>query len=375
MLKNLTLENVVKLILAIGTVLLIGLIAFNFSNLIAYLVIAMLISYMLDPVVNRMQASGMNRTLAITLTLASVILVIVWGSTTIIPIVANQMAGLARQLNIENLRFIADQIEIAIISNFDFLPQGFLRDNIAALSDNLFNVGRFSDILGNLIGIFTNLFAAFLIIPFAVFFFLKDGHKIRRDLLQFVPNKYFETVLSIIDIIETRLGHYFRSVFVQCTLVGIVSWLTLSVAGLNNAASVGITIGIANSIPYFGPIIGYILSIIISIVETGDFSLVIPCILAVLVAQILDNVVFQPLIFSRSAEMHPVAILFIIMIGAQTAGILGMLIAIPIATIIKISFNQISWSLNNYYVFRLDSSGSKPNAQEAPLPPPVNPPE
>lgn len=375
MLKNLTLETVVKLILAIGTVLLVGLIAFNFSNLIAYLVIAMLISYMLDPVVNRMQSAGMNRTLAIALTLASVILVIVWGSTTIIPIIANQMAGLARQLNIENLRFIADQIEIAIISNFDFVPQGFLRDNIAALSDNLFNVGRFSDILGNLIGIFTNLFAAFLIIPFAVFFFLKDGHKIRRDLLQLVPNKYFETVLSIIDIIETRLGHYFRSVFVQCTLVGIVSWLALSVAGLNNAASVGITIGIANSIPYFGPIIGYILSIIISIVETGDFSLVIPCILAVLVAQILDNVVFQPLILSRSAEMHPVAILFIIMIGAQTAGILGMLIAIPIATIIKISFNQISWSLNNYYVFRLGSSGNKSNTQEAPFPPPVNTPE
>ncbi len=375
MLKNLTLENVVKLILAVGIIMLIGLIAFNFSNLIAYLVIALLISYMLDPIVNRMQASGMNRTLAISLTLASVILLIVWGSTTVIPIVANQMAGLARQLNIENLRFIADQIEIAIIANFDFVPQGFLRDNIAALSDNLFDIGRFSDILGNLIGIFTNLFAAFLVIPFAVFFFLKDGHKIRRDLLQLVPNKYFETVLSLIDIIETRLGRYFRSVVVQCTLVGIVSWLALSVAGLNNAASVGIAIGVANSIPYFGPIIGYILSIIISIVETGDFSLVIPCILAVLVAQILDNVVFQPLIFSRSAEMHPVAILFIIMIGAQTAGILGMLVAIPIATIIKISFNQISWSLNNYYVFRLDSTGNKPNTLETPPSSESNPPE
>jgi predicted PurR-regulated permease PerM len=126
--------------------------------------------------------------------------------------------------------------------------------------------------------------------------------------------------------------------------------------GLNNALSVGIAIGLANTIPYFGPVIGYILSIIVSIIEIGNFSLVLPCIIAILLVQMLDNLVLQPLIFSRSADIHPVAILFIIMIGAQTAGIIGMLIAIPIATVIKITINQIRWSLNNYYVFRSPDS-------------------
>lgn len=373
MLNNLTLEKIAKTILGIAGILLVALVVYNYSNLVIYALIALLISYLLDPMVNRMQAAGMNRTLAIAITLASVILLIVWGSTSVIPIVANQMAGLARQLTIENLREIATQIEMGIITNFDFLPEGFLRDNISRLSDDFFNMGIFSNILGDLIGIFTNLFAAFLIIPFAAFFFLKDGHRIRRDLLQLVPNKYFETTLSLIDKIETRLGYYFRSVFVQCTIVGVVSWLALSVAGLNNATSVGITIGIANSIPYFGPIIGYVLSIVISIIETGDFSLVIPCILAVLFAQILDNIVLQPLIFSKSADMHPVAILFIIMIGAQTAGILGMLVAIPIATIVKISIFQISWSFNNYRVFRISNVGNSSTSVEPPSsPPPEN---
>jgi len=354
MLKNLTLDKVVKSIIGGAGLILLALVVYNYSNLIAYAVIAMLLSYMLDPIVNRLQAAGMNRTVATTLTLATLILVIVWGSTSVIPIIANQMASLARQLDIENLRFIAEQVESSFIANFDFLPDGFLRDNIAVMSDNLFNVNMLGDVVGDAIEIFTNLFAALLIIPFATFFFLKDGHKIRRDLLKLVPNKYFETTLSLVDKIETRLGIYFRSVFVQCTLVGIVSWLALSVAGLNNAASVGIAIGVANSIPYFGPLIGYVLSIVISIIETGDFSLVIPCIIAVLIAQILDNVILQPLIFSKSAEMHPVAILFIILIGAQTAGILGMLIAIPIATVIKISINQITWSFDNYRIFRVD---------------------
>lgn len=353
MLKNLTLDKVVKSVIGAAGLVLVGLIIYNYSNLIAYALIAMLLSYMLDPIVNRLQAAGMDRTLGTTLTLATLILVIVWGSTSVIPIVANQMASLARQLDIENLRFIAEQIEVNIINTFEFIPEGFLRDNISVMSDNLFDVGQISNIVSDIIGIFTNLFAAFLVIPFATFFFLKDGHKIRRDILKLVPNQYFETILSLVDKIETRLGIYFRSVFIQCTLVGVVSWLALSVAGLNNSASVGIAIGLANSIPYFGPLIGYLLSIVISIIETGDFSLVIPCILAVLIAQVLDNVVLQPLIFSKSADMHPVAILFIILIGAQTAGIIGMLVAIPIATVIKISILQIHWSFNNYRIFRL----------------------
>ncbi len=363
MLNKLTLDKVIKLFIGLAGLLLLALIVYYYSNLIAYAVIAMLLSYMLDPIVNRLQAAGMSRTFSTTITLATLLLVIVWGSTSVIPMVANQMASLARQLDIENLRFIAEQIEMSIIGTFEFIPEGFLRNNIAVFSDNYFNMEQISNLLGDAIGIFTNLFAAFLVIPFATFFFLKDGHKIRRDLLKLVPNKYFETILSLVDKIETRLGFYFRSVFVQCTLVGIASWLALSVAGLNNAASVGIAIGVANSIPYFGPLIGYILSIVISIIETGDFSLVIPCILAVLSAQILDNVVLQPLIFSKSADMHPVAILFIILIGAQTAGILGMLIAIPIATIIKISINQVTWSFNNYRIFRLDQFQSTNTSQ------------
>lgn len=359
MLNNITLEKLVKSVIGIISLVLIWMIAYNFANLVAYAIIAMLFSYLLDPVVNRMQAAGMNRTLAITATLASVILILVWVSTSVIPIIANQMAGLARQLNVENLRFIASQIETQIRTTFDFIPQGYLQSNISSVVEDLLDAGKLSDIMGNLIGMFTNLFSAFLVIPFATFFFLKDGHRIKRNILQLVPNKYFETTLSLIDKIESRLGNYFRSVILQCTLVGVASWLALSIAGLNNATSVGITIGIANTIPYFGPIIGYILSIIVAILETGDFSLVIPVIIAVLFAQILDNLILQPLIFSRSADMHPVAILFIILIGAQTAGILGMLIAIPIATIVKITINQVSWSFSNYRVFRVSRSNAE----------------
>ncbi|MCW9707754.1 AI-2E family transporter [Fodinibius salsisoli] len=350
--NNITLERLIKSALALAAIVLLFYLLYYFGTLVGYAIVAIMISYILDPVVNRIQSAGINRTFAIVLTLSALILILVWISTNIFPVIANQMVELAGQLNIQTIQDITRQVEERLTKNFTFLPEQFLSTNITGMLQEVFNIGQLPTALSNLIGLFTNIFWASLVIPFATFFFLKDGSKIRRDILQLVPNKYFETTLSLIDKIETRLGIYFRSVMLQSLIVALTSWLGLSIVGLNNALSVGIAVGLANTIPYFGPAIGYLLSITVSIIEVGNFSLVLPCIIAILMVQLLDNIILQPFIFSRSAEIHPVAILFIIMIGAEIAGILGMLVAIPIATVIKITINQIRWSLNNYYVFR-----------------------
>lgn len=349
--KNITLEKIVKFAIGIAGLAVLGWVLVELGNLVLYLVLALILSYVLDPIVNWLQRNKVPRTLAITLTLSAVILLFVYASTTVIPRVADQMVQLARQLDIQNIENIANQVETKLSDDYDFIPEGFLSDNLTQILNSLFDFDQFSSVFGNIVGVFTDIFSAILVVPFAAFFFLKDGSKIRRDLLRMIPNKYFETSLTLIDKIEKRLGLYFRSVLLQSLLVAASSWTTLSVAGLDNSLSVGIAVGLANTIPYFGPIIGYILSIIISIIETGDFSLVLVCMVAILIVQMLDNIVFQPLLFSRSADMHPVAILFIILIGAEVAGILGMLVAIPLATVIRITIIQISWSFNNYQVF------------------------
>ncbi|MEQ9090147.1 MAG: AI-2E family transporter [Balneola sp.] len=352
--KNITLEKIVKFAIGIAAIAVLGWVLVKLGNLVLYLVLALILSYVLDPIVNWLQRNKVPRTFAITLTLSAVILVFVYASTTVIPKVADQMVQLARQLDIRNIESIANQVETKLSDDYDFIPEGFLSNNLTQVLNSLFDFDQFSSVFSNLVGVFTDIFSAILVVPFAAFFFLKDGSKIRRDLLLLIPNKYFETSLTLIDKIEKRLGLYFRSVLLQSLLVAASSWATLSVAGLDNSLSVGIAVGLANTIPYFGPIIGYILSIIISIIETGDFSLVLVCMIAIFIVQMLDNIVFQPLLFSRSADMHPVAILFIILIGAEVAGILGMLVAIPLATVIRITIIQISWSFNNYQVFNQD---------------------
>jgi predicted PurR-regulated permease PerM len=350
-LRNITLERIVKFGIGIAALAVLGWIIVKLGNLVLYLVLALILSYVLDPIVNWLQRNKIQRTIAITLTLSAVILIFVYASTTVIPKVAEQMVQLASQLDIQNIEMIANRVETKLSDDYQFIPDGFLSDNLSQILNSLFDFDQFSSFFSNIVGVFTDIFSAILVVPFAAFFFLKDGSKIRRDILKMIPNKYFETSLTLIDKIEKRLGLYFRSVLMQSLLVATSSWATLSVAGLDNSLSVGIAIGLANTIPYFGPIIGYVLSIIISIIETGDFSLVLVCIIAIFIVQMLDNVVFQPLLFSKSADMHPVAILFIILVGAEVAGILGMLVAIPLATVVRITILQIIWSFNNYQVF------------------------
>ena len=357
--RNITLERVVKFGIGIAALVFVWLILYNYATLVLYLILAMILSYVLDPIVNWLQRNRVNRTFSIAITLTAVILIFVYISTSIIPIIAEQMVELTSQLDIRNIEMIASKVEPRLSADYKFIPEGFLSDNISRILNDLFDFNKFSNVVSDLVGVFTDIFSAILVVPFAAFFFLKDGSKIRRDVLTLVPNKYFETTLTLIDKIEKRLSLYFRSVLLQSLLVALASWGTLSVAGLNNSLSVGIAVGVANTIPYFGPIIGYILSVIISIIETGDFSLVLVCLLAIFVVQMLDNILLQPMLFSRSADMHPVAILFIILIGAETAGVLGMLVAIPIATVIKITINQITWSFNNYQVFRRETMLNK----------------
>lgn len=353
--KKFTPERFFKLLLTLSLVLIAGLILYRFSTLVAYILVALVFSYLFDPIVNRMQVAGFKRTNAVALVVASFILLIVWASTTLAPTIGNQVILLASQLNVETINVIAVQVENELVYRIPFIAEGQIVELFNNLFNRIFDMGDIQDTVTNLFGIFANIFTAALIIPFATFFFLKDGSKLRRQILEVVPNRFFETTLTIINKIETRLILYFKGVLIQSTLVGIISWLLLSSIGLKNALVVGAAVGVANTIPYFGPVIGYILSIIIAIFETGDFSLVPYAIAAIMVAQVVDNVILQPLIFSKSSGFHPLYILFIIMIGAELAGIVGMLLAIPTATIIKITITEINWSLNNYHVFKSDA--------------------
>ena len=235
-----------------------------------------------------------------------------------------------------------------------FVPvkRGAIIDGIAAGLQKVFGQDQITLLAESIFGVFTNIFYAVLVIPFVAFFFLKDGSKIRHNLLRLAPNRYFELTLMLMEKIETNIGRYFRGLSLQILAVAAVASVLLSIVGLEYSIAVGVFTGLANTIPYFGPIMGFLAGTLLGVVQTGDFSLVPGVTIAMLLTQAADNLIFQPYIFARAARTHPLLILFAVLIGAQLAGIVGMLLAIPVLTILRVTIEQLLWSLRNYRILK-----------------------
>jgi predicted PurR-regulated permease PerM len=357
--RSTILDTVIKVIVTVAVIAAAFLLIYRFSTLAIYASVALILSYLLSPVVNRMESSGLNRTFSILVVMSGLGFILYYLSTALVPPLVQQVVSLSNQLTSENVRMIAKTIDDWIIFNIPFITEtGVVANAVVQFINDLFQIGdlkkQFPNLVNNFFGLVGNVFTAVIIIPLTIFFLLKDGSKIRRSLLKLVPNKYFETTMSIIDKTEKRLGIYFKSVLLQSTIVGIISSTLLTLVGMENAVILGIFIGLANTIPYFGPAIGYIVIVVVAIFETGDLTFVYSGLLAQLITQLVDNIILQPLIFSKSADMHPVSILFIVFIGAELGGVLGMLLAIPIAATVNLTIKEIFWSLNNYKIFRLN---------------------
>ena len=232
------------------------------------------------------------------------------------------------------------------------IDKGVLVGGVTDVSDALFQAERLTGLLGSVVTWFKGILYAVIVIPVVAFFFLKDGGQIGRSCYRLIPNRYFEVAVAVNEKIERNIGRYMRGLFIQSLSVATLATVLLSIAGLHSALAVGLFTGLANTIPYVGPVMGLIAGALFGIAQTGDFSLMWGVFLAMGVTQLADNIFFQPFIFSRAAQTHPLVILFVVLIGAQLAGIIGMLIAIPLTTIARVTSAQIYWSYRNYRILQ-----------------------
>lgn len=346
-------ERVLRIVLTTAAVTAVLGLIWYFANLVVYLAIGVLVAYLLKPLVDRVQGVGVGRIPAILITLVLVVSALATLVTYLAPFVVRQLSDLSQQVTLETVSQVVGSVE-SWLDRFLPIPEGTIMNSVSRAGDALVQEERITATVGSLVGLFTDILYAILVIPLVTFFFLKDGTRIRHALFRLVPNRYFEITLSITDKIETILGRYFRGLLLQCASIAIVASVLLYIVGLRYSVAVGLFTGLANTIPYFGPALGFLAGTLVGIAQTGDFSLVPGVLVAMALTQISDNVFFQPIIFSRAARTHPLIILFVVLIGAQLAGILGMLIAIPLATVVRVAVQQVVWSFRNYQILQAE---------------------
>lgn len=203
---------------------------------------------------------------------------------------------------------------------------------------------RFSqDIFSEIPDYLSQSITMLLLVPFVGYFMLLEGRKFVREILSLVPNNFFETSSNLIHQIGEQIGGYIRARLIEGIMIFIIVWIGLVLINFPYAFVLGFFAGVVNIIPYLGPLIGMVPAVIIYFSEPQlqpVMSWWAP-ILVYLAAQVIDSVLIVPFIVAKIVDQHPVAVVLSVIVGSQLFGVLGMVISIPIYSVIKVTHRAL----------------------------------
>ncbi len=224
---------------------------------------------------------------------------------------------------------LTERIRNPIEMFFEWVSAGILM-NKGNITNQLSNLGS------NLLNIMLGLVIAFYVLKDQEFF-MRLWEKILSTIL---PQKGKETLSDIFHDIHKVISNFFRGQLLDGLIVGIVSSVALFIIGIDFAIFIGMFAGVANVIPYFGPIIGIIPAVAMALLD-GSIAKAILAIIVLLIIQQIDGAVIAPKVVGNSVGLHPVFVLLAVIIGGRYFGIIGMLLAVPIAAILKLFILKI----------------------------------
>lgn len=350
-------NTVTKYIL--GFVALIAAIFFSwyFSSVIVYVLVAAVISFIGRPIIDllgkvKFRGHHLPNALKAAVTVLCLWLMFVLFFSTVIPLATREFQSLGN-ISVTN---IVSQLENPIEDAGRFLKHyGLLDENedvneyITRQLSDLFNVGQLKIWFRTVAGTISDIFVALFSITFILFFFLKDSRLFIGMVLAIVPSRYEEQARNALDSIQKLLVRYFVGLLLEVFGVMTLNTLGITIIGFdfNHALVIGLVTGVLNVIPYIGPLIGICFGLAVGVVLNLDMEfyhqmlpLLIYMTIAMLLTQLIDNVVFQPCIYGNSVHAHPLEIFLVILMAGSLAGIPGMILAIPSYTVIRVILKE-----------------------------------
>lgn len=331
--------------------ILVVLISYSFIDVLALLAVSILISMIFNPVVDFLEQRKISRVVAVLSIFVITGLLLFTVVSILLPKIVNQFEAIANSLNNESIKLSLTQFEQTLKAKFPFLSSLNLTERISSVFNSTI-LGWINNLSSIVQGVFSFL-AVIVIIPFMTFFIMKDTQNLLHGIISLVPNKYLEVSYNVLTKIGFQLSRYVRGWILDAAIVGFLAGIGLALLGINNSISIGFIAGAGHLIPYFGPIIGGIPAIIISILQFGDLSMLPSVLILFTVIYTIDNGFIQPNIISKSTDMHPLVIIILILVGNETLGMLGMLLAVPIATVLKTAVKEIYFGYKHYKIINL----------------------
>jgi putative permease len=334
-----------KVSLIVMLLLLAFWVASQFPDLVLALIASGLAAFVLSPVVRWLEFRvGMKRTFAILSTFVVIGGAVLFIFLNLIPFLIDRARSIYTQLGSfpfdEKLTEAARGVEKSI----PFISAAEVSKGIHAfISESL---QQLSSVLQNSLATLVTL----AIVPFVTYFVLAEGNTGLKKLIERVPNKYFEMALNVLHKIQRDLRGYLRGWILDSIIIGLVSMVGYSLIGVDYPILLGSIAGAANLIPYLGPVVGAIPAFLISLTQHGDMRSLIPIIIVTFLVQMIDNTLVQPFCYAKTVDMHPLTVILVLVVGNELMGVIGMLLAIPLFTIVKVTAIESYWGLKNYRI-------------------------
>ncbi|WP_298396262.1 AI-2E family transporter [Flavobacterium sp.] len=336
-------NGIVRAVLLLAALVLLFCFIYQIQTVLVYLVVAIILSLIANPIVeffrNRLKFSN---TLAVVATLIIFLSFLIGLILLFVPLITSQG---------NNLSLLdTDSIQQRLVSLYGQLKVYLDGHNIdieklikeADLTSKLkFNF--FTDFFNSVINTISSFGIGLASVFFITFFLLKDKVQFIVGAKKVLPDDHEDKILNSIYKIKELLSRYFIGLLIQLTIICILYLIVLLIFGVENAFVIAFLCAILNIIPYIGPLIGSVLAGILTMLSTinSDFQTVtLPTTIYVtigfFIVQMIDNNVSSPIIFSKSVNSHPLEIFLVILIVGMLFGITGMIIAIPLFTILKV---------------------------------------
>jgi len=314
---------------------------FSVQSILIYIAISAVISLIARPIIRFLKRKlKLPNTLAVITTMLLFLGLLTGVISLFIPLIIKQ----GQNLSLLNI----DQLQSNIQNILNQLNDYFLLHNIDILNElknaDLFkNLIVIPNLLNSVIGMVGNLSIGLFSVLFISFFFMKDTHLLENSIYTMVNDKSESKLKKSLTSIKNLLSRYFVGLVFQITILFIIYTGILLIFGIENAVVIAFLCALLNLIPYVGPLIGGVLMLFLTMSNNlgEDFqTIILPTTIYVmigyLIAQLIDNFLSQPLIFSNSVKSHPLEIFLVIMIAGILFGVVGMIVAVPTYTSLKV---------------------------------------
>lgn len=365
-----------NILIFFGIILLLCCVWF-FRRIVVYILVSGVLSIMGRPLVDlicriRIKKWALPRAMGALITILIIWAVIILFFAIFVPLVTRQIKYFSSIDSHKIVEIAAGPItkveNVFRAFNKDFTNDITVQDYIVKKVAGVLNINMIQNVINSLISILGNIIIAIFSITFITFFFLKDQRLFFESILMWVPDKYVDNVTRAFYSIKKLLTRYFIGIVIQSTCIMTLVTIGMTIAGIDfqQALVMGLILGILNVIPYVGPWIGLAIALIMGIAShiNQDFNtVVIPLItymiLVEAITHLIDNVVFQPVIFSNSVKAHPLEIFIVVLAAGFAAGVPGMIFGIPAYTVIRVLAREFFYNFKA--VQRITSSLSSEN--------------